>query len=287
MSSVRALAYMGVRGPDLDDWSSFATEILGMQVAIETETSLTLRMDERAHRLTVEKGGPGLAFLGFELATRPDLDELLGHMRAEGIDVTDDPELAVQRQVRHLARCVDPAGNPIELVVGLATATSKFVSPRGVTFKTGAQGLGHAVIIVPDFDAAWRFYVDLLGLRLSDTIDLAFGTVTFLHCNPRHHSLALGAIPAMSFIGHFMVEVDDLEYVGRAYDLVIDRQIPVSMSLGMHTNDHMLSFYVKTPSGFDIEYGCNGREIDDATWTVGHYEAASLWGHRRASSKPA
>ena len=281
MTSVRALAYLGVRGPDLGAWRSFATEVLGLQAAGETETSLMLRMDERAHRLTIEHGDPGLAFLGFELATRPELDELVDRARGAGVEFTDDPELAAVRQVRHLARGTDPAGNQVELVVGLATATSNFVSPRGVAFKTGAQGLGHAVILVPDLDAAWTFYVDLLGFRLSDTINLPFGTVTFLHCNPRHHTLGMAAWPGMSLLGHFMIEVDDLEHVGRAYDIVLDRQIPVSMTLGMHTNDHMLSFYVKSPSGFDVEYGCNGREIDDATWTVGHYEAASFWGHRR------
>ena len=52
------------------------------------------------------------------------------------------------------------------------------------------------------------------------------------------------------------------------------------MSLGRHTNDLMTSFYVRTPSGFEIEYGTGGRLIDDDTWKVGAYDAQSLWGHR-------
>ena len=31
------------------------------------------------------------------------------------------------------------------------------------------------------------------------------------------------------------------------------------MTLGTHTNDRMTSFYVRTPSGFEIEYGFGGR----------------------------
>lgn len=27
------------------------------------------------------------------------------------------------------------------------------------------------------------------------------------------------------------------------------------MKLGKHTNDHMVSFYLRTPSGFNVEYG--------------------------------
>ncbi|MFD0567797.1 hypothetical protein ACFQ2M_41870 [Kitasatospora saccharophila] len=34
----------------------------------------------------------------------------------------------------------------------------------------------------------------------------------------------------------------------------------------MHPNDHMFSFYVRTPSGFSVEYGWGGLLIDDATW---------------------
>ena len=47
------------------------------------------------------------------------------------------------------------------------------------------------------------------------------------------------------------------------------------MSLGRHTNDLMTSFYVRTPSGFEIEYGTGGIVVDDDTWTVGSTTAAA------------
>jgi 3,4-dihydroxy-9,10-secoandrosta-1,3,5(10)-triene-9,17-dione 4,5-dioxygenase len=37
------------------------------------------------------------------------------------------------------------------------------------------------------------------------------------------------------------------------------------MTLGTHTDDRMTSFYLRTPSGFEIEYGCGGRFVDDAS----------------------
>ena len=46
-----------------------------------------------------------------------------------------------------------------------------------------------------------------------------------------------------------------------------------------HANDHMVSFYVRTPGGFDIEYGTDGRLVDDATWISRETTAVSLWGH--------
>jgi extradiol dioxygenase len=49
----------------------------------------------------------------------------------------------------------------------------------------------------------------------------------------------------------------------------------------------MTSFYVRTPSGFEIEYGTGGRRIDDDdAWTVDAYDAGSLWGHKQPATGP-
>src|SRR5205823_13179104 len=114
-------------------------------------------------------------------------------------------------------------------------------------FVTGEQGLGHVVLIIPDLRAAERFYVDVLGFRPSDTIDMGF-TVRFFHCAThaaRHHTLAISAVPGMVGMHHLMLEVNTLDDVGTALDAVNARQIPLAMSLGRHTNDLMTSFYVR------------------------------------------
>ena len=47
-----------------------------------------------------------------------------------------------------------------------------------------------------------------------------------------------------------------------------------------HMNDHMFSFYMANPSGFGLEYGWNGRTLDDATRHAEHYTSVqSIWGH--------
>jgi hypothetical protein len=42
----------------------------------------------------------------------------------------------------------------------------------------------------------------------------------------------------------------------------------------------MVSFYMRTPSGFEVEYGYGARTIDDSIWKVERHEAPSIWGHR-------
>jgi 3,4-dihydroxy-9,10-secoandrosta-1,3,5(10)-triene-9,17-dione 4,5-dioxygenase len=53
----------------------------------------------------------------------------------------------------------------------------------------------------------------------------------------------------------------------------------ISASLGRHANDRMVSFYVKTPGGFDIEYGTDLLLVDDSAWVSRQTTAVSLWGH--------
>jgi 3,4-dihydroxy-9,10-secoandrosta-1,3,5(10)-triene-9,17-dione 4,5-dioxygenase len=199
-----------------------------------------------------------------------------------------------ERRVAQLLRAEDPSGNSLEIFCGAALDSRPFVSAQGVRFVTGDMGLGHAVLPVTEDEAAVRFYRDVLGFRLRDSMRMApelFGQPAggpplfkrFLGCNPRHHSLALAPFPAGSGMVHLMIEVATLDDVGRALDRCARRGAPVSASLGRHANDLMVSFYVQTPGGFDVEYGTDGQLVDDATWVSRETTAISLWGHRFAA----
>ena len=54
------------------------------------------------------------------------------------------------------------------------------------------------------------------------------------------------------------------------------------LTLGRHTNDRMLSFYVRTPSGFSVEYRWGARTVNDRDWQVQLHRTGSIWGHHRA-----
>ncbi|MGH3261098.1 MAG: VOC family protein, partial [Trebonia sp.] len=152
-------------------------------------------------------------------------------------------------------------------------------------------GMGHVVLPVAGAaDAALALYTDELGFRLRDSMRMHAQLLggrpadppvwfRFLGCCPRHHSLALAPMPAEAGIVHLMIEVATLDDVGRALERCQRRKAPISASLGRHANDLMVSFYVRTPGGFDIEYGTDGRLVDDATWVSRETTAVSLWGH--------
>ncbi len=81
------------------------------------------------------------------------------------------------------------------------------------------------------------------------------------------------------YLHHFMLETRALDDVGRAYDLVRSRKLPLVLSLGQHSNDRMTSLCMKTPSGYSLEYGWGGLLVVDAVWRVTHHSTTKLWGH--------
>lgn len=289
MTSVTELAYIGVEASDLAAWETFAVELLGMQVAERTDSVLRLRLDDRVHRIIVQQGpADDLAFSGYDCRNSAQMDALIEVLVAHGAIVEEgDAALAAARGVDRIAVTQDPQGNRLELVLGLAQADTEFgptLTRSGFFTETG--GAGHMFVNSKgDRQALIDFYA-LLGFRMSDYIDqeIAPGMVlegAFTHCNPRHHTLAFANMPFPKSLHHFMVEVNDMMDVGLAYDRVLAAGQPLELTLGVHSNDRMFSFYVRTPSGFSIEYGWGGLLIeDDEKWDIVTYDRTSDWGHR-------
>jgi 3,4-dihydroxy-9,10-secoandrosta-1,3,5(10)-triene-9,17-dione 4,5-dioxygenase len=285
MSEVRSLGYVIISSGDLDAWETFACDLLGLQVAEKTPDRLRLRNDEKIYRLEVVRGeAEGVTVLGWEVQGKEALEDLVTRLETNGYEVTrDSTEAARERGVTEMVSFTDPEGMRVELFYGQMVDKNKFISPTGANFLTGDGGLGHVFHLVHQEEPIRHLYLDILGFKLSDYID--FGPIygTFTHCNPRHHSYAFAPVPGVpSGIGHIMFEVDDIDIVGRAYDKVLkENAAPLAMSLGRHSNDQMLSFYVNSPSGFQIEYGTGAITIDDETWVPKRYDVPGFWGHER------
>lgn len=286
--TVRQLGYIGLSTCDIAGWRRLLVDVLGCQPAIGFSAELLpVRVDDRSRRITVRAGERDqIDYLGFEVADAASLAALVDRLRSAGHKVEEgDPTELDDRQVLGLASTTDPAGYRLELFHGPTVDERPFVSSLGIpSFVTGSLGLGHLVMATPHYEDTLRFYRDQLGFRVSDHIVTGDLEATFLRCNPRHHTLALLRLPVDagdSQFHHFMLETPDLDCVGRAHDRCLDSDFPLSFSLGRHTNDHMVSFYVRTPSGFEIEFGTGGRLVDDEAWDVDQYRATSYWGHRR------
>lgn len=286
MRRVRAFGYLVATVKDIAAWKIFASDVHGMQIVEHSEQRLLLRMDERSWRIDLHAGTEEtIDAVGWEVRSPEDIDVLDKLLCDRGfITHRATAEEAAFRQVTDYLAFKDPDGHGVEIFYGQKHDAKPFVSPTGARFVTKDMGVGHLMFAVSESAPFRELYMDILDMGLSDFIDIGPDPGTFLHCNPRHHSLAFANRPGFEpRLGHLMVQVEDVDTVGRAYDKILDGAAPLGATLGKHTNDQMISYYVKTPSGWEMEYGYGGLTIDESTWVPGRWDAAHFWGHKRGS----
>lgn len=285
------LGYLRVEVVDPDGVAAFLADIVGLARGVPTAGGdLTLTDDAAAQRVLV---GPGdrndVTTLGFEATDEDAFAAALHRLAVAGHPAAEaDDAMCRERRVRRLATVAAPWGSSVEIALGLersAAAPSTPLMPGG--FLTACQGFGHAVIATTAFDESIRFAIEGLGLAQSDWLvtELAPGIeleVRFLHCNARHHTLALARAPfeLPQQLHHVMFETNDRDDVGRAYDRAFTAGLPLPNGLGRHDNDHMFSFYVESPAGFQVEVGHGARRIAEPWTDDRRYDRISAWGHQ-------
>jgi 3,4-dihydroxy-9,10-secoandrosta-1,3,5(10)-triene-9,17-dione 4,5-dioxygenase len=287
-----ALAYAVLETKDPERWDAFLQKTVGLAPGAGPGAGRYYRMDDFAWRLQVRQGeAEGLGGLGMEYASAADLDAAVERLASLGTAVEADDALARERRVLRLVRATDPGGARVELVCGRTLGYEPFASPAGVsrfvTGDQGAMGLGHFVLPAQRIEESRRFWMEGVGMALTDTMTfpLAPGmgpsTLYFLHAmNARHHSIALLEAPSPTGIVHLMVEAGDIDDVGRFIDRCARDGVHIAASLGRHSNDRMVSAYAVTPGGYMIEFGCDGLQIDWRNWTPTTSLAPDLWGHK-------
>lgn len=285
MNAVSQLGYLVFEVSDLPAWRRFGQDVLGLTVVDDEQAGFGLRMDGHRSRFRVVQGtADDLAIVGWEVADADSLRRIVAGLRGTGTEVHEaEPALRDARGVAQLFCFRDPDGVPTELYCGPALAAEPFASSIVRSgFVADQLGLGHVVLSCRDPQRSAEFYSAHLGFSLSDRIRCDIQgyavDVLFFHCNPRHHSLALGAA-YQKRVYHFMVQVNELDDVGLAFERARATGVRIAQTIGRHPNDRMVSFYAYTPSGFQFEFGWGARLIDDATWQTTEYDRISDWGH--------
>jgi len=289
-SPIAGVAYMVVQTENVDAWCDFAGNLLGMMPSALSlpEGTRAYRMDDRMARFILTRGPDCLAAVGWDVAGLPEWEDL--HVRLDKAGVQAQ---SVSRQEAHhrgaseVCRVQDPSGAVVEFALRpMADPIDHFVSPLGVRFVTGDQGMGHVTAAVANYEETVDFYTGVLGFGVRETIDLAI-RATFCSPNPRHHTIALIDGHGENHVHHVMVEVDSIDDVGRCLDKVESGAAAQTATLGRHFNDLMTSFYMASPSGLQVEYGYGGRRVDAGEWVEqaqGGVGGGSLWGHRPVES---
>jgi len=283
------LAYLLVGAPDTAAWRQFGQDVVGATARDGPDGSLYLKIDERDFRLAVlPEHDDGLLACGWLVACEDHFQAARASFAEDGVVITHgSPEGAQLRRVQNYFSFTDPAGIVHEVAWGPVSEFAPFTSPAGVSgFVTGNQGLGHIALAVgDDYDAAVAFWDRPGRFGVSDILRVpgpaGMARVSFLHCaNPRQHSMALGELAIPGHCIHIMFQTHGLDDVGRCLDRVSRHGVKLTATLGRHVNDEMVSFYMRTPAGFSLEFGTGGREVADWSENV-FFETTrgSDWGH--------
>ncbi|MDQ1718221.1 MAG: 3,4-dihydroxy-9,10-secoandrosta,3,5(10)-triene-9,17-dione 4,5-dioxygenase [Pseudonocardiales bacterium] len=282
---IHSLGFVRLESTVVEQWRSFATDVLGALVTDGPDGSLHLRLDDRPVRVAIVPGERDrLIGAAFEVRDRLALEAAVAELEAAGVAVKEgSTDEAAARRVEKFVAFDDPNGNPVELFFSQSVDGLDVQLPHGGAFLTGALGMGHVVLPSADIEAAFDFYTRVLGFRHRDSMAITFPNgmqvrLRFLGCNARHHSVALTQTQSEQGMRHMMLEADSIKTFGRTYARAREAGA-LKTEMGQHSNDEVLSFYLNCPGGFEIEYGVHGRHVDDATWLTRDLTALSYWGY--------
>ena len=292
------LGYVLVESQRLDAWRRFGVDGLGLHADATPDDAIALRMDAHHRRLVVLEGpAEDVTALGWQLDDADTLQTIRTRLVARGVEVTEgDADAARLRGVERFWRFTGPKRLSFELF------TSPVLDPSPLRmatsgFATGAGGMGHAAITSREPESLLEFWQSIFDARVSDRIEDRLDGIgfdfTFLRLNERHHSVAIAATrglrmdPIRTRIHHLNLQAASLDDVTAGYLRCRELGFRIANAIGQHPNDRELSFYVESPSGFEIELGWNPIVVqDEHAWQATRYRGISLWGHQPMNLDP-
>ncbi|MGW1504380.1 VOC family protein [Streptomyces mirabilis] len=275
---VADLAWLEFEKPDLDRAEVFARDF-GFAVAARTEGELWLRGTFAGSPCMVIRRGRASRFIGpaFRVAERADLDRLA---RATGSTVRD---IGVPGGGQSVA-LLDPSGLPVR-VVHCAEQLPALAEQEPLILNFGTdhrrtnatqrpprepsriQRLGHVVLETRVFARTLDWYLDTLGMIVSDFLFLdgqrgRGPTMTFIRCDQGsvavdHHTLALHLGPGTGYV-HSAYQVTDLDAIAAGGEYLAERGYKRSWGIGRHIQGSQLFDYWRDPDHFMLEHFADG-----------------------------
>ena len=298
LAKVAGLAWLEFEKPDLDRAARFGTDF-GFTVADRTPDTLLLRGRQAAAACLVVRRGPQARFVApaFAAAARDDLDRLA---RGTGGTVT-------AHEGGHAVLLRDPSGFPVRVVHGVpefpalperAPLPLNFGSEpvrvnatqRSARRPAQIQRLGHVVLGTTRFRAALDWYLDTLGLIVSDFLYLdgqrdRGPAMAFIRCDlgsvpADHHTLAMALQPHTGYV-HSAYELTDLDEVAASGEYLRERGYRHAWGLGRHIQGSQIFDYWRDPDRADVRALRRRRRVRrtmEPGWSPLSVSGLSQWG---------
>ena len=298
---VRDIAWLEFDKPDLVRAEAFA-RAFGFHVLLRHPDELHLGGTDSGSAAVILRRGEKSRFTGiaFRAADDADLRRLADKTAAS---VHPLPESIGGSGVR----LVDPSGFPVRVVAGthrhaaLPTQAPLIHNaghdlrrvnttqrPRRVPARV--QRLGHVVLQSTRYLSALNWYLDTLGMIVSDFLFFPGQrergpTMSFIRCDrgaepADHHTLAMALGPANRYV-HSAYQVSDLDALAAGGEYLRERGYFRSWGIGRHIQGSQLFDYWRDPDGFLVEHFADGDMFDNTLepgWAPFTASGLSQWG---------
>jgi catechol 2,3-dioxygenase-like lactoylglutathione lyase family enzyme len=298
---VTDLAWLEFDKPDLTRAEAFATAF-GFSTVSRTADELLLRGADSGAPCVIIRRGHRTRFVGAAFAAADEADVL------RVADATGTRTRALPEAIGGIAAdLVDPNGVPVRVVAGThQLAQLPGQTPHVFNFghdltRTNAtqrpprtpatvQRLGHLVLQTTDYLTTLNWYLDTLGLIVSDFLyypgQRERGPVmSFIRCDrgsvpADHHTLALALGPANRYV-HSAYQVADLDALAAGGEYLNDSGYHRSWGIGRHIQGSQIFDYWRDPDGFLVEHFADGDMFDNTLepgWAPFTASGLAQWG---------
>ncbi|MFB8020836.1 MULTISPECIES: VOC family protein [Streptomyces] len=284
------LGYIVIETNRFADWRRFGTDAIGMHHDTLSRDLMRFRLDDQECRFLLRRGpAEDVVATGWHIDDHASFEQIEARIRAHGVPVVQgSDEEAALRGVERLLRFPGPKGITQEIyTTPLTSAEPLRMLASG--FVTGDSGMGHIALTSTKPTQIRGYFNTVFDARLTDYIDETISGVKlkirFLRVNERHHSIAVATTrglpvdPIRTRVQHLNIQAATLDDVAQSYQRVHELGFDMALSVGQHTNDKELSYYARTPSGFEWEVGWNPIVIDETIWEPSTHQGISIWGH--------
>jgi catechol 2,3-dioxygenase-like lactoylglutathione lyase family enzyme len=301
---VAGLAWLEFEKPDLDRAERFYADF-GFTVADRTRETLLLRGRWAAAACLVVRRGPRPRFVGpaFQVTAHGDLDRLArgtggtvtAHWGGRGVLLGDPSGYPVRviHGVPELAALPERAALPMnvgdfgQLGSGPVRANA---TQRPARRPAQIQRLGHVVLGTTRFGAALDWYLDTLGLIVSDFLYLdgqrdRGPAMAFIRCDlgsvpSDHHTLAMALMPQTGYL-HSAYQVADIDEVAASGEYLRERGYRHAWGLGRHIQGSQIFDYWRDPDKTMFEHYTDGDMFDctmEPGWAPLSASGLAQWG---------
>jgi catechol 2,3-dioxygenase-like lactoylglutathione lyase family enzyme len=297
---VEDLAWLEFEKPDLDAAERFAHDF-GFTTALRTDSELHLRGTLAGSQGLIIRKGAKSRFVAAALraAGRGDLDRLAraagGTVRerrdAGGGAVLDlrDPSGMPVRVVAGVEQLPElPRQEPLVLNFGEVRRTN--VAQRPPRVPSRIERLGHVVLETPSFGRTLDWYLENLGLIVSDFLFFPGQrergpTMAFLRCDrgatpADHHTLAMHLGPSRQYV-HSAYQVADLDAVATGGEYLKQRGYHRAWGIGRHIQGSQIFDYWRDPDSVMVEHFADGDMFDSTVevgWAPMSASGLAQWG---------